>query len=128
MHWSAPLIGKPYEAGASGPESFDCIGLVRYYFRARHSIELPDYKIEEGFAALLAFARATGWRPVEGLQQEDDLMLMDGLEGKHVGVVIYANQALGLLHAQGNNKKGSVVWQPLSTLNLYRNFESWRHV
>ena len=29
-HWSNKYIGKPWEAYASGPDSFDCWGLVRH--------------------------------------------------------------------------------------------------
>ncbi|KEI53681.1 hypothetical protein P742_0101945 [Enterococcus faecium UC8668] len=34
-------IGKPYEWGASGPNSFDCGGLVKYVYKQAVNIELP---------------------------------------------------------------------------------------
>lgn len=126
-HWAASLIGKPYRAGAVGPDAFDCIGLVRYYFRTQHNLELPDYSLlEPSPEDLLRFTRATGWRRAEGAAQDQDLLLMSGLEGRHIGLVLQSSDGLGLLHATGNNQRGQVVWQPLDTLFGYRNLEIWR--
>jgi cell wall-associated NlpC family hydrolase len=128
-HWAANLIGKPYEAGASGPDSYDCIGLVRHYFRSQHGVELPDYDIATGSASDLArFTRATGWRPVDDDPEDQDIVLMIGPDGRHVGVIVQTSEALGILHATGNNQRGQVIWQPLDTLFGYRNFEIWRRV
>lgn len=126
-HWAAPLIGAPYKAGASGPCEFDCIGLVRYYFLVRHGLALPDYELSESTAAgLAAFVRATRARRVTGVPQDEDVMTMENFQGRHVGVAVKTSEGLGLLHAVGNNTKGSVVWQPLNTLVAYRNKQVWR--
>lgn len=37
----AQLVGLPWQAGASGPASFDCYGLVRYVLEARGQ-RLPE--------------------------------------------------------------------------------------
>lgn len=126
-HWAASLIGKPYRAGATGPEAFDCLGLVRHYFRARHGVELPDYDLHKSTAEdLHRFTRATGWRRCAGAPCEEDLLLMMGIEGRHVGVVTATSEGLGLLHATGKGDRGCVVWQPLNTLLGYRHPEVWR--
>jgi cell wall-associated NlpC family hydrolase len=36
------LVGKPYLKGASGPDAFDCYGLVRELAR-RMGVSVPDY-------------------------------------------------------------------------------------
>lgn len=126
MNWAAPLIGLPYKQGASGPDAFDCVGLVRYYFRERHGVVLPGYELGEGPERLAGFIRATGWRPVKSDPAEDDVMVMVGFEGPHVGVLVQCSLGLGLLHAQGNNAKGQVLWQPLDTLVTYTNKQLWR--
>jgi hypothetical protein len=35
------LIGRPWRAGAEGPDAFDCYGLVRHVMRQR-GVELPE--------------------------------------------------------------------------------------
>ena len=126
-HWAYNLIGAPYMAGASGPDAFDCIGLVRYYFRNRHGIELPDYRLLEHTPKdLYRFVRSTGWKRVQARPQEDDVVTMDGFDGKHVGVMIRCSEGLSLLHAVGKGNRGSVVRQHLGLLLGYKNFETWR--
>ena len=127
--WAAKVVGKPYRAGAVGPDAFDCIGLVRHYFRTQQGVELPDYTLlGSSVEDLLRFTRATGWRRAEGQPQEQDLLLMTGLEGRHVGIVVETSEGLGLLHATGSEQRGQVLWQPLDTLFGYRNIEVWRRV
>lgn len=126
--WAASLIGAPYRSGAVGPDEFDCIGLVRYYFKHRHGIELPDYNLAKGSRQeLLAFVKATRWRRAAGPAQHEDIITMENFVGRHVGVALKTCEGLGLLHAQGNDLKGSVVWQPLNSLVAYRKLELWRH-
>ena len=127
MHWAAHHSDKPCVPGASGPDAYDCLGLVRYYFRERRGIELPDYDLVSGTPRQLAsFVRATGWHRAEGRPQDEDLMLTENVAGRHVGVVVKTCEGLGLLHAQGDAQRGSVLWQPLNTLFAYRNQELWR--
>ena len=68
MHWAAHLIGAPYEAGACGPTSFDCIGLVRHYFKARHGVAL---RTDEGIGLLHAVGTdnhgSVVWQPLSTL-------------------------------------------------------------
>ena len=126
-HWAAHLVGKPYKAGASGPDEFDCIGLVRYYFKEHLGVVLPDYQVVGGTSAELgAFIKATAWHKVSGEARDSDVMTMQNYIGRHVGVVVRSSEGLGLLHAQGNDQSGSVIWQPLSTLTMYQKREVWR--
>lgn len=125
-HWAASLIGKPYRAGSSGPDGFDCVGLVRYYFKERHGLQLPDYHVHEAAVGLAGFVKATGWRRHFDAPQDEDVLLMRSLQGRHVGVVVRTPDGLGLLHAEGNDRSGSVRWQPLDTLALYTEKEVWR--
>lgn len=126
-HWATHLIGKPYQAGAAGPEAFDCLGLVRYYFLHRHGLSLPDYHLMTGTVAeLRSFVRATRWRRVSGAVQDEDILTMENFQGRHIGVALKTCEGIGLLHAIGTDQSGSVVWQPLSTLMGYRNKQAWR--
>jgi cell wall-associated NlpC family hydrolase len=126
-HWANSLVGKPYRAGASGPDAFDCIGLVRHCFKSLHGVDLPDYAVHYGSPEdLRKFTRATGWRRGAFPAVDQDLLVMEGLDGRHVGIVVATSDGLGLLHAAGTNDHGQVVWQPLDTLFGYRNIEIWR--
>jgi cell wall-associated NlpC family hydrolase len=124
-NWAAHLVGAPYRTGADGPEEFDCVGLVRHYFRARHGLDLPDYHLTDR-EGLLQFVRATGWARTRARPQHDDVAVMDGPTGRHTGVLVESSEGLGLLHAVGTDRQGQVVWQPLDSLIGYRNIEIWR--
>lgn len=41
-HWAEGYVGKPWEACARGPESFDCYGLVWYDHKIR-GIDIPMF-------------------------------------------------------------------------------------
>ena len=127
MQWVSSVIGKPYLAGASGPEAYDCLGLVRAYFRDVHGKDLPDYHLSDSTEEGLAnFVKATSWRTVSGAPATGDVMTMESHEGKHVGIVVRSSEGLGLLHAIGRLDRGIVCWQPLDTLITFRRKQLWR--
>jgi cell wall-associated NlpC family hydrolase len=135
LHWAAPLIGRPW-----GPDPDDnCWGLVRLYFRRRHGLELPlvatgdsDEDGDARTASIKRAAQTSGWRPVDPPPRADDVVLMWGPTGRHVGVMIEANRRLGVLHAHGcmrdGQPTGAVVFQTLrdATEGGYGRFEFWR--
>ena len=42
-HWANNYIGKKYEVGARGPDTFDCWGLVRDVYEKVYGISLPEW-------------------------------------------------------------------------------------
>lgn len=140
-HWATHLIGLPWKPGAEGPRAFDCWGLVRYVFRLRFGIEMPDVQrgdfVETNAGAIFEAATVSGWRHVPDAEPEaDDIILMRReVDGKrHVGVMIASSQGLRLLHSDGHltsrGPVGSVVSVPLKTATEdgYGDFEVWRKV
>lgn len=136
-HWAAPLIGKPWAPGADGPDAFSCWGLVRFVFKHRHGIDIPEIKLgdfgeAENVAALKRAATASGWKPVDDEPKVDDIVIMKGAEGRHVGVMIDTIRGLRLLHAKGHmgakGPVGSVVSQLLKDVREsgYYDLETWR--
>lgn len=127
MHWAAPLIGKPHSDGGQGPDSFSCWGLVRWSFRVRHGIELPAIAVgeDENAVAIKRSASASGWRPAAFPALEDDVVMMRGTAGRHVGMMVRANGRLGLLHSQHGL---GVAFQPLDDVlaDGYGDHELWR--
>jgi hypothetical protein len=74
-----------------------------------------------------------GWHLVADRRpQPDDVVLMRGPAGRHVGYMVRANGYLGVLHADGHmtpqGPKGSVVYQRLeeATADGYHDYEFWR--
>lgn len=130
-HWAAPLIGRPYQADANGPDAFNCWGLVRWVFEHVHGIEMPLIAVDDSqannVAAIKRAATVSGWRPTDATTPaENDIVLMTGLEGRHVGVIVKANGSLFLLHSL---ERVGVCLQPLHELGRagFRSFEFWRH-
>ena len=141
-HWAAPLIGKPWEPGATGPHAFDCWGLVRYVLAQHRGIEVPqvavcrrdDDAMESNVAAIKRAVGSGGWRRVDAPGIADDIVLMSGRAGRHIGLMVRANGMLGVLHADGEVTKagpvGCVMFQSLRhmTQGGYSTYEFWRRV
>jgi hypothetical protein len=133
MHWATDLIGRPYRRGAHGPDEFDCWGLVRHVFATVHGIDMPvvtvgslDDATLDNVAAIKRAAQVSGWRPSgDHTMAEHDIVLMNGLEGRHVGVMVRANGALLLLHCV---EQLGVCVQPLADLarSGFTGFVFWR--
>lgn len=124
MHWAAKYIGRPWQPGG-------CWLLVQEVFRERFGVEMPD--VFKGASALRSAARVSGWRPANGEAQENDIVVMAGIDGQtHVGVMVRSAKGLRLLHADGHltpkGPVGSVVAVPLkeAAADGYGNFEIWR--
>jgi cell wall-associated NlpC family hydrolase len=76
-------LGKPYQWGATGPDAFDCSGLVMMAYRAA-GIDIPRTSAEQW---------AVGPRVTSGQVQPGDLVFFAGADGTpaapgHVGLVI----------------------------------------
>ena len=45
MHWATHYIGRPWHAGARGPEAFDCWGLFLAIQRGHFGRDLPEIPV-----------------------------------------------------------------------------------
>jgi hypothetical protein len=137
-HWATPLIGCPWRAGATGPDGFDCRGLVRHVWRTRrgHDVAALMPEVMHDAQRLLAAAHADGFtlagRGAAFRGREYDIVTMRGIDGPHVGVLIEVDGTLRLLHAVGGivdgREIGEVVCQPLADAQRlgFGRFEFWR--
>lgn len=100
------LIGLPYEAGAEGPSSFYCLGLVRYIKREFYGLDLPLVfaDVDSPLAVARALRRAVAddglIEAVEAPSDGDGCILGQGPVFEHVGLYIDAPGARGVIHAQ----------------------------
>lgn len=94
-------MGKPYEAGASGPDLFDCYGLARHVLQNLFSISLPNDR--------QARVSRHAWRRI--VHPMDGAIVLMGVGDKHIGVWISG----GVLHAMSGT---GVVFDDLHSLRL----------
>ncbi|HLI25052.1 MAG TPA: NlpC/P60 family protein, partial [Acidimicrobiales bacterium] len=79
-------VGKPYQWGAAGPNSFDCSGLVMYAYAAA-GVSLPHYTVAQ-------------WDDTTQIPLADaepgDLIFFNGLQ--HVGIYLGNGQMVDAPH------------------------------
>lgn len=98
--WATEYIGIPWEAGAQGPETFDCWGFFRMVQRAHFGIDVPlvlapDY---DDPTALVNLFREHGenarWEVVDAPKHGDGVIIRKPF---HVGIYLDADGG-GVLH------------------------------
>lgn len=136
-HWAFDLIGKPWALGQEGPDAFDCWGLVRHVQKQQRGIEMPPLAIGElqtpdQLEGLHDLVRRSHWhRMPDGTKPEEfDILLMRTREGPHVGVMIFVDKNMRLLHAVGNvGRPGSVVHSAMQEVReSFGRAQIWRHI
>lgn len=130
MHWSTQYLNKPWEAGARGPDAFDCWGIFReVYLRElgiplamRQALPLDGQQV----ASAVAEEMEDGcWRRVSKPIDYDGVALSQGLEIHHVGIWIEADGGL-VLHALDG--RGTVATSLATLARMgYRKIEYYRH-
>ena len=116
-HWATELIGKPWEYGAQGPDAFDCWGFTRFVQRTHYGIEMPAVQVPEDWRqareVLETHEERTRWAPVDVPADGDVVLMARNRIPLHVGVVVAANRATGVLHCF---EPAGVVFQPPQAL------------
>lgn len=83
-------FNKPYEEGARGPESFDCLGLLQDIYRQR-GIVLPDWDRPESSKdnAQAISEGANQWERIDSPEQWAAVAIaINGKTVSHVGIMI----------------------------------------
>lgn len=101
-------VGKPWQDRKTGPDSFDCWGLVLAYFEQVHGYNVPYVPgYSDGSVDVVA--------AFEKLDRDGDLVPSDqgvvfmafrGNRAQHIGVLAEG----GCLHALGNTNSGGQVY------------------
>lgn len=116
-HWAVDLIGKPWVAGHSGPDSFDCWGLVRFIQSTRYGRELPiiapeNYGVLECARAFRDHPERARWIDTMTPEDGDIVLLAHSRHPVHVGQWVGVDGG-GVLHCvQG----AGVVFQNIRSL------------
>ena len=111
ISFCASLIGKPWVSGASGPDAFDCWGLLRFVYAARRGFTLPAFEGVKtlGLSGVVKTAKqqVAEWERLESPVHFAAVGISENRAIHHVG--IWLDEAGGgILHTfQG----GGVVFQ-----------------
>ena len=94
------LVGKPYEAGSYGPDSFNCWGLLYYAQRNYFGVKMPKAPIGDADKCRLMFeSRIQSGQWSETAQpKHGDGALMRGGTDPHVGIYLEFDGG-GILHS-----------------------------
>lgn len=116
-HWAEPYIGRPWESGAQGPDSFDCWGFVRHVQRERFSRELPVIDVDAGrmravIQAFSAHPERDHWMQVDLPAEGDCVLMAHARYPSHVGLWVDVDGG-GVLHCV---RGAGVVFNSLSAL------------
>lgn len=121
-HWAAQYIGRDYVSVGR------CWGLVQMVCREQFATEMPTVCIgsrESQAANIKRASRMSGWRHVVTDRPiSNDIVVMQGPDGPHVGFALLADGQIGLLHARYKGVSFD-PWNDLSSLGL-KQFEFWR--
>lgn len=121
-------VGKPWVNRSTGPDSFDCFGLVIAYYKDVKGITLPEIKgYSDGSTSIMDgfFEQSKS-----GLWNKDKsgvlFMAFAGDIPAHCGLIINGS----CLHALGDEAKGGqVYYHKLRTLQkIYTRLEFWEYV
>lgn len=133
LHWAYDYLGKPWVLGATGPEAYDCWGLVRAVLRDHFDIEVPAIAIPECTGpAMVREARARfashpelqRWRAVDAPADGDGVLMSAARDPWHVGIWLDVDGG-GVLHCL---EGAGVVFTSRAALNAagWRRLGYWR--
>lgn len=86
-------LGKPWQAGADGPDAFDCFGLVRAFYRDHFGVQLPVVEVDAMSALQVRHAFKTNpqlsrWEEIEIPQPHCAVLMSSGKQPSHVGLYV----------------------------------------
>lgn len=129
--WETDYLGRPWQSGATGPDAFDCWGLVRRVQRDVYGRDLPAIGVDavDLRAVVTAFAshpERAHWERVEAPAEGDCVLMSRARDPSHVGLWLNCNGG-GVLHAL---RGSGVVFSSLSALRRDRwaRIEFYRYV
>ena len=121
-------INKKWESGATGPDKFDCQGLVVDIQKNVYNKIMPTVKVnsESLLSVVKAISKNKVWEQFEKIDKPEDgciVKMFTAEEPNHIGVYIDIDNG-GVIHSLRNQ---GVVWDQLFILKkTYAQIEFWR--
>lgn len=106
-----PYIGLPYQPHGSGPDAYDCWGLLRHVMLNHFDTYMPNVPIGDEVGTRAIFeekVRCGDWEQVESPNHGDGVLLRGG-KHPHVGIWLDIDSG-GILHAM--EKIGVIFTHP----------------
>lgn len=101
-HWASEYIGKPWVSGGTGPDEFDCFGLVRHVLNQHYGIDVPNVGVyanqHQASNLLRSSPELSKWTRVNNPEDGAIVMMARSRVPVHIGLCITANGQLGILH------------------------------
>ena len=118
-HFANKYIGRPWVAGAQGPDSFDCWGFVRYVLKHEYDYNVPQVNVNaeclrdvlHAFRTDLAFR---AFKEVEKPQDGDVVLMRQSKNPVHAGLWLDVDGG-GVLHCV---RDSGVIFQSICSLNV----------
>lgn len=124
----AKYIGLKWASGATGPDEYDCQGLVVHIQEKFYNKKMPDVKIDSDnlFAVVKAITKNEAWEKFEKIEKPEDgclVKMFASEDPSHIGVYIDIDNG-GVIHAIRNQ---GVIWDSMFVLKkTYAQIEFWR--
>jgi len=104
---ASKYVGKPWVMGASGPDAFDCWGLVRHWHKTKFKQVLPDFATKTidfiQIARKFRYEEATSdWFEIHHPVEDCIVAMGKGKQVTHAGVFIGDNL---VLHSSSDAKR-----------------------
>lgn len=118
--WVGQYIGRPWQAGARGPESFDCWGLFLWVQQAHFYRDLPVIPVDAlNLRTILSTFKnhpeRKRWAVVDFPKEGDAVLMRQSRHPVHVGVWLDADGG-GVLHCA---QRIGVIFQPVPSLMIH---------
>jgi len=126
-HWASQYIGRPYEYGAQGPDSFDCWGFFRWVQREHYGREVPFISPE--IANPRQFAKAFAdhpeyerWERIDKPEDGAAVLMAHASHPSHIGIYLEPeDNNHGVIHCI---ERMGVLFQTLPVLRQ----SGWGHI
>lgn len=130
MHWALQYIGRRWESGAQGPDSWDCWQFFRWVSRHHYGLELPQILVDADnhksvIRAFLRSGERSNWAKVRVPQDGDAVLMSQSKYPSHIGIWLDVDGGAALHCVRG----AGVVFSDLTSLKLsgWSKVEFYRH-